>query len=83
MDTAFVVVSPAAWRKQEGTPTSSLKPLWVEDAGKLEKLLWLALQAQVPLYRGQGGTGGRTEPSGSPGQDARVSAPSRGPGSGP
>ncbi|XP_053516171.1 inactive polyglycylase TTLL10 [Artibeus jamaicensis] len=25
------------------------QPLWVEDAGKLEKQLWLALQAQVPL----------------------------------
>lgn len=52
MDAAFVVVSRKPGGNQYRAPTSSLQPLWVEGAGKLEKLLWPALQAQVPPVQG-------------------------------
>lgn len=39
VDAGFVVVSPAAWGSRHRAPTFSLQPLWVEGAGKLEKLL--------------------------------------------
>lgn len=56
MDTVFVVVSPG-WGNQHRAHTLSLQTLWVEDARKLQKLFWSALQARMlPVWcpeRGQ------------------------------
>lgn len=67
VDIAFVVVSPAAWGNQYRPTPYPLQPLWVEGAGKLEELLWPALQAQVPPVQGTDkGQEGERDPSVSP-----------------
>lgn len=84
VDVAFVVVSPAAWGNQDRALPTPLQPLWVEGAGKLEELLWPALQAQVPPAQGADkGQEGERDPSVSPRQGARVSSPCRDPRCGP